>query len=64
MPMYEYQCNRCAEITEKIFSTYKNVPRQIPCKMLDCGGVGTKILSKGSFVMLDAFGDSVKMGSN
>lgn len=63
MPIYEYRCNRCAETTEKVVTSYKDAPLKIPCKMLDCGGVAAKIFSRGAFAILDHVGDSVKMGS-
>lgn len=43
MPIYEYKCDICAEITEMFTS---NSTRFIQC---DCGGIARKIISKSSF---------------
>ena len=51
MPIYEYRCNRCAEVVERL--EHLDAPRRIPCPELYCGGSCTRIFSKGSFVMYD-----------
>ena len=42
MPLYEYQCSKCATIFE-IFAGMKDYPQEIPC--CDCDGKAKKIIS-------------------
>lgn len=60
MPMYEYLCDRCMKSHDVIFSRWQDAPYRGVCPV--CGGGTEKQLSKGSFVMLDEFGDSVNQG--
>ena len=46
MPIYEYQCTECDNITEKIES-FKSEIRTIMCPF--CNGISNRILSLGSF---------------
>ena len=46
MPIYEYQCTECDNITEKI-ETFKSEIRTIMCPF--CNGISNRILSLGSF---------------
>jgi putative FmdB family regulatory protein len=46
MPIYEYQCTECDNITEKIES-YKSEIRTIMCPI--CNGISNRILSLASF---------------
>ena len=46
MPIYEYQCTECDNITEKI-ETFKSEIRTIMCPI--CNGISNRILSLGSF---------------
>ena len=64
MPIYEYKCDVCDEITEefdKITSTIKT----IECSL--CGQISTKIMSLGSFHLKgggwykDGYGDKKSM---
>lgn len=62
MPIYEYVCNRCARTDEKIYLNRHEAPTVLACPETFCGGIQHKVISKGSFVMLDEFGDSVSLG--
>ena len=46
MPIYEYQCTECDNITEKIES-FESEIRTIMCPI--CNGISNRILSLGSF---------------
>ena len=45
MPVYEYKCIMCKEISEHIFS----MREAIGIVKCTCGGVATKIMSTGTF---------------
>ena len=46
MPIYEYVCEKCNEITEEFYSIVC-FPKQIACPV--CGNIATKIISKNTF---------------
>ena len=47
MPIYEYQCRKCREVTEKIQGVQDPPLRKCP----SCGGKLEKMMSHGSFVL-------------
>jgi len=57
MPVYEYECERCAHVQEEVFSSYRDRASLVPCKV--CGGHARFIISAPSFVMTDSDGCSV-----
>lgn len=62
MPMYEYLCDKCQKSHDKIYPRWQDAVERVPCPV--CGGMSEKQLSKGSFVMLDEFGDSVSVSKS
>lgn len=47
MPIYEYECRKCGEITELIHSASEN--RRPRCS--DCGAVMKKMISSSAFIL-------------
>jgi putative FmdB family regulatory protein len=49
MPIYEYECKKCGEITELILSINGTKPKTTKCK--NCQGRAKAIISQTSFVL-------------
>ncbi len=47
MPVYEFRCNKCEKVFEKIFFSFKNKVDNVKC--IDCGSKCKRIISKSSF---------------
>lgn len=47
MPIYEYQCRKCREVTEKIQGISDPPIRKCPA----CGGRLEKVMSPGAFIL-------------
>lgn len=47
MPIYEYQCRKCREVTERIQGVQDPPLRKCPA----CGGRLEKMMSPGSFIL-------------
>ena len=47
MPLYEYKCNNCKKVFERLNNIYDNSDEFCPV----CGSVSHKILSHSSFVL-------------
>lgn len=47
MPIYEYQCERCGNIQEKLLIFSGDTPEPPECEK--CYGVMKKVVSSGSF---------------
>ncbi len=47
MPIYEYRCRKCGQVTEKIQGYSDPPPRKCP----SCGGKLEKMMSPGAFVL-------------
>lgn len=47
MPIYEYQCEKCAHVFEEWQSGFDEVEQQCP----ECGGAGKRLISNTSFVL-------------
>ena len=64
MPIYEYRCNVCDEITEE-FDKITSTTKTIECSL--CGQISTRIMSLGSFHLKgggwykDGYGDKKSM---
>jgi len=43
MPVWEYKCNRCGQVFERLF--HKNPPINIRCERDGCAGYGQRIMS-------------------
>ena len=46
MPIYEYQCNNCGNISERLFFMSEDLPETIDC--IECGDIAHKIMSVNS----------------
>jgi len=46
MPIYEYKCETCNDVVERIFSIV-NFPREVVCP--SCGNASHKIISRTTF---------------
>ena len=44
MPLYEFECDRCGQVMERIFS----IALKPPACLCSCGGVATGIISGGA----------------
>lgn len=49
MPLYEYECTECKEVTELFYSIKEDRPEEVRCEA--CGKVAKKFMSKSSFRM-------------
>lgn len=50
MPLYQYTCNRCAEMKEVIVTRAIDAPAAIPCPDMGCdGGVMRRQLAAPAF---------------
>lgn len=47
MPIYEYRCRKCHEVTEKIQGVKESPLRKCPA----CGGKLEKMMSPGAFIL-------------
>lgn len=47
MPIYEYKCQKCGNVYEKLQKEING--KTAPCSNDDCGGLGKKIMSVVSF---------------
>jgi putative FmdB family regulatory protein len=51
MPIYEYKCAKCGEVTELIVRYSEKRNEEITCTKNECAGQAKRILSRTSFAL-------------
>jgi putative FmdB family regulatory protein len=56
MPIYQYECRLCKEVTEK-FHRMDSIPKKVRCATPGCGRMARRIIASSGAIRCDSIND-------